>query len=62
MRCPVLVVHGDQDAIAHTRAARRSPSTTGGELVLLDGGGHAPHARDPVMFNLLVRDFVERLP
>ena len=25
----------------------------GGELVLLEGGGHAPHARDPVMFNLL---------
>ena len=28
---------------------------------LLEGAGHAPHARDPVKVNLLIREFVESL-
>jgi predicted glycosyltransferase len=31
---------------------------TGGDLVVLEGSGHAPHIRDPVKVNLLLRDFV----
>src|SRR5947199_9285659 len=31
---------------------------TGGTLVTLEGSGHAPHARDPVKVNLLLRDFI----
>jgi hypothetical protein len=27
-------------------------------LITLEGCGHAPHLRDPVMTNLLIRDFV----
>jgi pimeloyl-ACP methyl ester carboxylesterase len=62
VRCPVLVVHGTSDRIAsYTRGAALAEHT-GGSLVLVEGGGHAPHARDPVLFNGLVRDFVERLP
>ena len=34
---------------------------TGGEVVLLEGSGHFPHARDPVQVNLLIREFMERL-
>ena len=61
VRCPVLVVHGTRDGIAsHTRGAALAEHT-GGSLVLVEGGGHGPHARDPVFFNLLVREFVERL-
>ena len=37
----------------HTPAARALAEHTGGDLVLVEGGGHAPHARDPVFFNLL---------
>src|SRR5207245_3425974 len=33
---------------------------TGGELALLDGSGHAPHVRDPVKVNLLIRGVVDR--
>lgn len=62
VRCPVLVVHGDEDAIqAHARGVALADAT-GGELVTLVGSGHFPQARDPVAINLLVREFVERLP
>jgi predicted glycosyltransferase len=35
---------------------------TAGRLVLLEGSGHAPHVRDPVRVNLLLRDFVKPAP
>ena len=58
VRCPVLVVHGDRDAInPHTRGAALA-NATGGTLVTLEGSGHAPHLRDPVKVNLLLRDFL----
>ena len=58
VRCPVLVIHGDDDADpAARRAARALAEATGGPLVTLEGSGHAPHARDPVKVNLLLRDF-----
>jgi pimeloyl-ACP methyl ester carboxylesterase len=61
MRCPVLVVHGTRDRIiSPTRGAALAEHTRGG-LVLVEGGGHAPHARDPVFFNRLVREFVGML-
>ena len=44
-----------------THPRRRARRARGRRPLLLDGGGHAPHARDPVLFNLLVRDFAERL-
>jgi pimeloyl-ACP methyl ester carboxylesterase len=61
VRCPVLVIHGDADAIRpHTQGAALA-AATGGTLVMLEGSGHFPHARDPVKVNLLIRDFVESL-
>jgi len=30
------------------------------QLITLEGCGHAPHLRDPVMTNLLIRDFALR--
>jgi pimeloyl-ACP methyl ester carboxylesterase len=61
VRCPVLVIHGDQDAItSHTRGTAFAEHL-GGDLVLLEGSGHAPHIRDPVKVNLLIREFLESL-
>ncbi|WP_435736102.1 alpha/beta fold hydrolase [Cellulosimicrobium sp. PMB13] len=60
VRCPVLVVHGTQDAVRPTAIGERLAALTGGELVLVDGGGHGLPARDPVRTNLLLREFVER--
>jgi pimeloyl-ACP methyl ester carboxylesterase/predicted glycosyltransferase len=58
VRCPVLVMQGTEDAITGASRGIALAEETGGELVLLEGSGHAPHARDPVKVNLLLRDFV----
>ena len=62
VRCPVLVLHGDEDAIRPLAHGKALAAATGGDLVVLEGSGHVPLARDPVRVNLLVRDFVESLP
>ncbi|HEX2046083.1 MAG TPA: alpha/beta fold hydrolase [Gaiellaceae bacterium] len=57
VRCPVLVLHGDDDRVSpHARGAELARAT-GGTLVTMEGSGHLPQARDPVRVNLLVRDF-----
>ena len=33
---------------------------TGGSLVTIKGGGHAPHCRDPVLVNRLLTEFVSK--
>src|ERR671934_1624193 len=58
VRCPVLVIHGEHDAITSVTRGAAMAEQTGGELVVLEGSSHAPHLRDPVKVNLLIRDFV----
>jgi pimeloyl-ACP methyl ester carboxylesterase len=60
-RCPVVVVHGDDDQISPLGRGRALAEATGGALVVLEGAGHIPLARDPVTVNLLIREFVESL-
>jgi pimeloyl-ACP methyl ester carboxylesterase len=62
LRCPVLVIHGTDDAITSVTRGISLSEEAGGELVLMEGSGHAPHVRDPVAVNLLLRDFVKRAP
>jgi pimeloyl-ACP methyl ester carboxylesterase/predicted glycosyltransferase len=57
--CPVLVIHGGQDLIQSPARGAALAEATGGKLVILEGSGHLPHARDPVKVNLLVRDFLQ---
>jgi pimeloyl-ACP methyl ester carboxylesterase/predicted glycosyltransferase len=63
VRCPTLVIHGDDD--------RRVPFPFGkavheivpdSRLLTIGGGGHLTAARDPVIFNHAVRDFVAGRP
>ena len=61
VRCPVLVVHGDQDGIVPYATGVAVARWTGGQLVTIHGGGHAPPLRDPVQANLLIRGFAESL-
>ncbi len=61
VRCPALIIHGDDDRIIALSAGRRLAEEIGAELLVLHGGGHAALARDPVLVNLLIRDFVTRL-
>ncbi|MGH2789262.1 MAG: alpha/beta fold hydrolase [Actinomycetota bacterium] len=59
VRCPVLVIHGQEDAISPHERGRQLAEATGGSFVSMQGAGHIPLARDPVKVNLLVRGFVE---
>ena len=59
--CPVLMVHGTEDRISSIAHARRLAALLGARLVEIEGGGHAPIARDPVLANLIIRDFVRGL-
>jgi pimeloyl-ACP methyl ester carboxylesterase len=61
VRCPVLVVEGELDAVALPHWARALAEDTGGELVMIEGAGHHPGGRKPVRFNLELRRFVERV-
>ncbi|TWP50598.1 alpha/beta fold hydrolase [Lentzea tibetensis] len=61
VRCPVLVIHGTDDRIRRHAIGERLAELTGGSLVLLDGAGHGVPARDPVLVNLLIKDFVDRV-
>ena len=61
VRCPTLVIHGDADLIRPHAQGAALAEATGGQLVTLGGSGHLPQARDPVVINLLVREFVEGL-
>jgi len=60
IRCPVLVIHGSDDAIRPHDVGAALAEMTGGALATLEGSGHFPQARDPVKVNLLLRDFAER--
>jgi pimeloyl-ACP methyl ester carboxylesterase/predicted glycosyltransferase len=61
LRCPVLVVHGEEDAVCPLGIGVRLAELAGGTLVVVEGAGHATYARDPVRFNLLLREFIGSL-
>ncbi len=62
VRCPVMVIQGSEDAITGpARGIELARAIPGAELVMLDGSGHGPQARDPVRVNLLLREFVDRV-
>jgi pimeloyl-ACP methyl ester carboxylesterase len=61
VRCPVLVVHGDEDGIIPYEHGVALAELLGVGLVTLEGGGHLPSLGDPVRCNLLIRAFVEGL-
>jgi pimeloyl-ACP methyl ester carboxylesterase len=61
LRCPTLVVHGGDDQIQSHDIGAEAARLTRGMLVSFEGAGHMPNLRDPVRFNLLLREFVERV-
>jgi pimeloyl-ACP methyl ester carboxylesterase/UDP:flavonoid glycosyltransferase YjiC (YdhE family) len=56
--CPVLVIHGEEDAVIPVERGRRLAEATGGRFIPLPGSGHVATARDPVGVNLLVDEFL----
>jgi pimeloyl-ACP methyl ester carboxylesterase len=62
VRCPALVIQGLDDAITGPgRGIALVDAIAGARLVTVEGGGHINNARDPVLVNLLIRDFVRSL-
>ncbi len=59
--CPVLLVHGTRDRIQPHDNSVAAASITGGKLVSFEGSGHGPNIRDPVRFNHVLREFIERV-
>lgn len=57
---PLLVTQGDQDGLIPPDRGAAFAGLTGARLIELKDAGHCPHARHPVKFNLLIREFAER--
>jgi pimeloyl-ACP methyl ester carboxylesterase len=62
VRCPSLVIHGTDDHIVSFRHGEYLANALRAEFAAIEGGGHGPGNRDPVRFNLLLRDFIRSLP
>jgi pimeloyl-ACP methyl ester carboxylesterase len=58
--CPLLVTQGDLDELIPPDRGAAFAEATGAELVELVDVGHCPHARHPVPFNELLREFAGR--
>jgi pimeloyl-ACP methyl ester carboxylesterase len=59
--CPVLVIHGTDDAVIPHGEGEALAERTGGALVTVQGAGHFPHVRDAVHVNLRIKQFVDRV-
>ncbi len=58
VRCPMLVIHGEEDAIIPVSVGEAFAEATGAQLAVLPGSGHGPQARVPVRVNHLIEDFL----
>jgi pimeloyl-ACP methyl ester carboxylesterase len=56
--CPVLVIHGDADAIAPLAKGAELARLTHGDLHVLPGAGHEPELREADQTNQLIDDFL----
>jgi pimeloyl-ACP methyl ester carboxylesterase len=61
VRCPALVIHGDDDRIIPLSVGERLAAELHAPLVVVAGGGHSPMGRWPVLVNRLMRDFIRGL-
>lgn len=61
VRCPTLVIVGDGDQIVLPETAAAVAEATGGELYTIEGGGHAPMGREPVLVNRLIKEHADRV-
>ena len=63
VRCPTLIVHGTEDRVRPIALSERAHQAIAGSvLVPMEGCGHLPNTRDPVRYNLLLREFLAPAP
>ncbi|MDA3628002.1 alpha/beta fold hydrolase [Saccharopolyspora oryzae] len=59
LQCPVMVIHGERDAIVPVQAARDAAGAIPGSMLrVLPEAGHWPNRERPTEFNALLREFV----
>jgi len=56
----VLAIHGREDCCQPCERSEQAAALTGGDLLMLDGAGHVPTGREPVVVNRAIRDFADR--
>ena len=61
VRCPLLVTESSDDHMIPPDRSGAFAELTGAEHVVWEGVGHVPQARQPVQFNLTLRDFADRV-
>jgi predicted glycosyltransferase len=61
IRCPLLIIHGDDDRIMPYAKGQKVAEITGAELVTIEGGGHIPLGRVPAKCNTAIIDFLRRI-
>jgi pimeloyl-ACP methyl ester carboxylesterase len=61
VRCPTLVLQGDDDRITPLPDVRRFAEALGAPLEVVAGGGHCIQARHPVWVNVRLRRFLEEV-
>jgi pimeloyl-ACP methyl ester carboxylesterase len=59
--CPVLVVEGTEDRCQPRGRFDTVARLTGAERLVLEGSGHLPMARDPIVVNRAIKGFVDRV-
>jgi pimeloyl-ACP methyl ester carboxylesterase/predicted glycosyltransferase len=60
IHAPTLIVHGTEDAVRPFRLAERNHAAIPGSILMpFEGSGHCPQIRDPVRYNVAVRDFLQ---
>ena len=63
IKCPTLVIHGDGDQrVPYAKGEAIRDLVPEARILTIGGGGHITAARDPVVFNRAVRDFVAGAP
>lgn len=60
IRCPLLVIHGDDDRVSPWGAGKAIADATGAEFATIAGGGHISLGRSPAKCNALILDFLDR--
>lgn len=61
VRCPALVIHGDDDRCQPLARGTGLAEAIGAEQLVLAGAGHLPMARQPVAVNRAIGAFLDRL-
>ena len=61
VRSPVLVIYGELDACQPRARSDAVAELTGGRMVSLEGVGHLPPARYPVLVNRLLHEFLDEV-